>query len=414
MPCTFRRCLCLAIFCFAFQSLALPQTTNVPLTEGKLLGLVAGAVLPQNIVHAVQTRNLAFRPTDKYRELLTTAGADDSVQQAVAKAKTQPAADSSKPPSPAYLQHLADAGKLLRASHDQEAAQELVAAVELNDGPETGFIMAQAFRHQKNFAAAAQLYQQVLERASYFTEAHTKLSYISYLLGDYEQGLREATAALEVFPDNPEAHKNAALSLANLQKPEAAIAENREALRLKPDYAAVHNNLALIYEQRKENEQAEQEFAKAISLEPKEEDYRYNYGTLLNDMRKFPEAVRQLREAKKLDPSRIDIRQNLGAALLNADVAAAIREFHELIAMAPDFEYARVGLGAASISHGDYEIAASEYRQATVLDPSDPIAFSGLGHAIPSPFGLCQSGTPSPSRSGHRGCWHRRKRSNGD
>ena len=64
------------------------------------------------------------------------------------------------------------------------------------------------------------------------------------------------------------------------------------------------------------------------------------------------------------------------------DVDASIKEFRELIAMAPDFELAHVGLGMALSRKGDPESAAVEYRKASELDPSDAIPHFNLGHVL--------------------------------
>ncbi len=70
------RCLAILLLIGAYVSSANAQATKESLTESELIAQVAGNSLSENIVHEIATRGLAFRPTDQYRSLLTTAGGD--------------------------------------------------------------------------------------------------------------------------------------------------------------------------------------------------------------------------------------------------------------------------------------------------------------------------------------------------
>src|SRR5271169_6309219 len=72
---------------FVFLSTLRAQTSTPPVTGGELLSLVAAESVDQNIVHAIESRGLAFRPSDHYRSLLTTAGASAQVLAALDKGK---------------------------------------------------------------------------------------------------------------------------------------------------------------------------------------------------------------------------------------------------------------------------------------------------------------------------------------
>jgi TolA-binding protein len=124
---------------------------------------------------------------------------------ALGKAKpASPSANGGKSSSPELLQHLSAAGKFIRAEQFDQAAQELDSAIKSGDGPEAGFIMGELLRRQEQWSVAASVYEKILQENPDFPEAHTKLSYLMYRLGDPEQGLREAKTALartlESFP----------------------------------------------------------------------------------------------------------------------------------------------------------------------------------------------------------------------
>src|SRR6266478_2300493 len=92
------------------------QATRGPLTDSELMALVAGNSLSENIVHEIAARGLAFRPSDQYRSLLTTAGGDVLVLAALKTAKTKDLGERTEANGTGeLLKHLATAGKLIRS-----------------------------------------------------------------------------------------------------------------------------------------------------------------------------------------------------------------------------------------------------------------------------------------------------------
>jgi tetratricopeptide (TPR) repeat protein len=366
-----------------FLSSAIAQTPNYPLTGGELLALVAGESLDENVVHAIVARGLAFRPTDNYRELLTTAGADVTVLNAVKNAKfSSDVRFPEQMDTPELLGHLAAAGKYIRAQQLENAGKELVAALESRIGPEAGFVMGDLQDRMGEWENGGAIYGKVLQTSPNFPVAHARLSYDAYRLGDAELAIREAQAALQQYKDDPEAHKNMGLGLATEGKMDGAISEYREALRLKPDYAAVHCDIALVFHARNQIEEAVVEMRKAVALDPNVTDYHYDLGKMLGDERDVEGSIKEYRAAKRLDPSRLDVRQNLAVALRVSNLEAAKAEFTELITMQPEFGLAHLGLGSVLMKVGDYGKAEIEFRKAAELDPSDASSFSAIGDAL--------------------------------
>jgi tetratricopeptide (TPR) repeat protein len=217
------------IILLAFSScagLAGAQEKRIPLNKSELLALVAGNALSENIAHEIESRGLAFQATDTYRFQLATAGADARVLAALGKAtisSSNEAADDKD--SAELLQHLSAAGKLMRFKQYQEAAEQLNGALQANGSAEAGFVMGELLKVQEQWPMAASVYQQVLKQNPGFPEAHTKLSYVMYRLGDPEEGLREAKTALTRTSENAEAHKNAGLLLQTMRKFDAGAEE---------------------------------------------------------------------------------------------------------------------------------------------------------------------------------------------
>ena len=67
------------LLCLVVVSLGFYPTTKAsprPLRKSEILALVAGDILPDNIIMEIQADGLAFLPDDEFRSLLTSAGAD--------------------------------------------------------------------------------------------------------------------------------------------------------------------------------------------------------------------------------------------------------------------------------------------------------------------------------------------------
>jgi tetratricopeptide (TPR) repeat protein len=359
------------------------QTDSKPLTKSELLALVAGNALSENVIHDVQIRGIAFRANDAFKVQLSAAGASPELFTAVASAKTSHVSERADGETEVALQnHLSAAGRMLRAKQYQEATRELTSALQDGAHVEAGFVMGEVLRTQEQFDLAANVYQSILRENPGFPEVHTKLAFILFKANDPERAMQEAQIALTENPNNAEAHKNLGLALVTMERVDGGIAEYREALRLKPDYAAAHLDLALAFDEKHDTKSAIEEYRKANALEQDNAGAHYNLAIALKSVGDREGAIREYREAKRIDPERIDVRHNLSLLLIDADTFAAVREFRELVAMAPDFELGHIGLGMAVSRLGHWKEAETEYRKAMVLDPSDPIPHSNLGHVF--------------------------------
>ncbi len=363
-------------------SYASAQDAKKPLTDCELLALVAGNALNENIAHEIESRGLAFSATDAYRSQLAVAGADAHVLTALSKAKTvKPSTNGEKQSSPELLQHLSAAGKLLRSKQFDQVAQELNSALKSGDGPEAGFVMGELLRRQEQWPIAVSIYEKILQDNPDFPEVHTKLSYLLYRLGDFEEGLRETKAALARTPDNAEAHKNAGLLLQDMRKFDAGAAEFNEALRLKPDYQSARYDLGLLLYNKGDLDGSIAEYKKALALDPNDADVHNNLGNAYHDKGDINSAIHEYREAKRLNPKDLNARRNLGSALLQGNfVAQGIIEFHELEALDPNSEICHLCLGSALYHSSDFKGAEKEYGIAATLDPSDPEPYIHLGN----------------------------------
>lgn len=371
----------LLLACLIICSTSAASETSRPLRQTELLALVAGKALPENIVNEIRSRGVAFHADDTFRTQLTAAGASASILSALAAAKVPAKAAAEDRSDPALLQHMAAAAKLMQEKHYDEAADELTDTLKGNfEKFEIGFVMGELLRRQERYAQAAEVYAEVLRQDPNFPEAHTKLSYLMYRLGQPDDAVREARIALARSPENAEAHKNAGLGLENSNKFDAAIVEYQEALRIKPDYQAVHYDLGLLFYRKRDWTGSITEYKKAILLNPTDVDTHYNLGVTFFDQGDMDSAIREYREAKRLDPTRLEPRASLGNAFLQRRMnAEAVQEFRELVALAPNLSMYHQSLAVALRQMSDLKSAEGEFRKASMLDPSNPEPLVGLG-----------------------------------
>jgi tetratricopeptide (TPR) repeat protein len=357
-------------------------STKSPLSSSTLLALLAGNALPEAATSAIETRGLAFKPTDDYRAQLSLAGATPEVLQALSKAQVYPVTQpqNARPPTPIW-QHLALAGKLIREKKYSDAEREVNAAMVAGaDRLDAGFVMGEALRRQEQWIRAEAVYHEILRVDEDFPQAYTKLSFIVHSTGDNEESLRIAKVALAAVPNDAEAHKNAGLALENMRKFDAAAEEYRQALQIKPDYALVHFDLGVLLYNKGDFEGSISEYKKSLALNARDLEARIDLGLAYSQVNDGDNAIRVLREAKKLAPRDFSVRQNLGSVLVQQRLYAdAVVELRELEAMAPESVVCHLCLATALYNMQDYESARKECQIAIRLDPSDPVAYRELG-----------------------------------
>lgn len=230
------------------------RASRKPLRASEVLALIAGGALPDTIAREITVDGLAFRPDDSYLALLKTMDADRKVLGAVEAATVAVDRTAEEESGQGLLQHLANAGSLMNAQRDDEAADELKAALSDSfQGSDCVFVIGELLRRQEEWEGAETAYQQIMQEEPDYPDAHTKLSYVLYRDGDDQGALAQARDALKITPNNAEAHKNAGLALADMKMYHAAAEEFKKALRLKPDYQTARAELGIAFANQKQS-----------------------------------------------------------------------------------------------------------------------------------------------------------------
>jgi DNA-binding winged helix-turn-helix (wHTH) protein/TolB-like protein/lipopolysaccharide biosynthesis regulator YciM len=155
----------------------------------------------------------------------------------------------------------------------------------------------------------------------------------------------------------------------------------RKALELDEQLAEAHHAMAVIIQWADWDwAGAEKEFKRALELNPNFETARRNYATFLAQQKRFDEAFAEVKEAQKLDPLSLSLTYYLGhLTYLARHYDQAVDHFKAALALNPNYEVARRGLGCALRQKGNYEQAIAELQRSVELNRFDR-QLSELGH----------------------------------
>jgi len=352
------------------------------LSKSELLALVAGEILSENVAFDIHTRGLAFVPDASYKSLLKSAGADDKILAALDAAKTSPSGNTETASDKELLQHLSHAGSLIKSNQLDDAASELTSSLSGGNKSEVGFVVGMVLIAQQRFPEAGKVYSRILAQDPDFPELHNRLSMTYYQSGDAEEALRQAKTALAENPNNPSAHMNAAVSLQTMQHFDAAKQEYQKAIQSKPDYVLAYVNLGGLLDDLKDFDGAIEQNKKALALDPGNIRARYDLGISYANKGDLVSAIREYREVKLRDPHNLEARQNLGSTLMQTDPAAAITEFRELAAIAPNWPLCHQCLGSAYLKTGRLDDAKKEFVLAIQQNPGSTGPLNSLGRTF--------------------------------
>jgi tetratricopeptide (TPR) repeat protein len=167
------------------------------------------------------------------------------------------------------------------------------------------------------------------------------------------------THTLRAAPNNPQAHTNLGVALAEQGKLDEAIWHYTEALRIEPNFLQAHINLGGALAGRGKSDEAVAQYSEALLIKPDFADAHYNLGNVLARHGRPLEAIAHYSEALRIKPDDWEAHNNLGIALAAQDrMAQAVAHFRQALHINPDFPEARHNL-AIALQRGDKPEKAS-------------------------------------------------------
>lgn len=143
--------------------------------------------------------------------------------------------------------------------------------------------------------------QQVLKCVPDHPPALHFLGIVKQRTGEYAEGVKILTKAIELDPLNPDNYNNISLCYANLEEFDKSIEFLEKGLVLKPDHYLYINNLAMQYRQIRRHDLAIELLNKALALNNKPEIW-INLGGIYGELKDMKNSAKCFKKALELDP----------------------------------------------------------------------------------------------------------------
>ncbi|MGP8200624.1 MAG: tetratricopeptide repeat protein [Limisphaerales bacterium] len=197
--------------------------------------------------------------------------------------------------------------------------------------------------------------------------------------GRWDEAIAHCQKALEIDPDNPDAHNTLGVALVKKGRVDEAIAHYQEALRLQPSFAKAHFNLGEALEKQGKLDEAISQYRLALQCNPDYTEAHHNLGSALRQQGGLDEAIMHFQAALQFNPNSARTHDDLGIALLEkGDVDQAIAHFQRALQINPRNANAQNNLANALLQKGNLSDAIAHFQQALQIHPDEPAIQNNL------------------------------------
>ena len=191
--------------------------------------------------------------------------------------------------------------------------------------------------------------QKAVQLAPQDAEAHNNLGIRLKELGRLEEAEVSYRHAISLKADYVEVYSNLGNTLNELGKLEDAEVSCRQAIALKSNYAEAHNNLGNTLQKLGRLDEAEVSYTQAIALKPEFFLAYTNLGNTLKELGRLDEAEASLTQAIALKPDYAEAYYSLGITLKELGrLDEAEANFKQVVVLRPDFSQAKHMLAACT------------------------------------------------------------------
>ena len=189
-------------------------------------------------------------------------------------------------------------------------------------------------------------------------------------IGRNTEALNANQTAVELSPQDAEAHSNLGVTLQELGRLNEAEVSLRQAIVLKPNYPEAHNNLGNALKEQGRLDEAEASYRQAIVLKPGYANAHSNLGATLQELSRLDEAEASYIQAIALRPNYAEAYSNLGVTLQELGrLEEAEESLKHAITLKPDFALAHYGLTKVLYNMSYKDSALESIKKANVIDP---------------------------------------------
>jgi Flp pilus assembly protein TadD len=174
------------------------------------------------------------------------------------------------------------------------------------------------------------------------------LSKVLAWAGKEDEAERLVNLAVDIIPEDSEAHSQKGALLLRTGNMEAALVHYREAARLNPWQAKTHHTYGVLLSELGNMVEARVELETAIRLDPKLDNVHYDLGIVLQTLGKRKQAEAAYRAALEQDPNHAETYNNLGVILAESgNLKAAFENFAKALEVDPNNKDAASNLARA-------------------------------------------------------------------
>lgn len=208
------------------------------------------------------------------------------------------------------------------------------------------------------------------------------------LLGYYQNGRygdveKLGRSLTQRFPRHQLIWKVFGAALNQAQKLQESLIPNQRAVDLDPQDAEAHTILGSTLQQLGRLEQAKASYKKAIALRPDIAATHYYLGASLHDLGKLSDAEVSYRNSIAINPNYPGVYVSLGILLRHTGRSEDAEPiYRRAIALKPDLPEAHYNLGITLQELGRLDDAEASYRKAIALKSQYAEAHSGLGNVL--------------------------------
>ncbi len=203
------------------------------------------------------------------------------------------------------------------------------------------------------------------------------------LLRQGKDALAALRRAVELLPQDAEAHANLGSELKARGERDAALASLRRSVTLDPGNVDALIETADLARAIGRTREARPLYERALQLDPRRLDAHNNLANAFIELGQPAEAVRRYRQALALAPEDAQVLCNLANALRQLGAFdEALEASRRAIALAPDLAMAHNNLGLLLVARGQRAEAVASYREAVRLDPRYIEALNNLGNVL--------------------------------
>ena len=198
--------------------------------------------------------------------------------------------------------------------------------------------------------------------------------------GKVSESLVASQKAVNINPQDVEAHSNLGNTLHELGKFEEAQASYRQAVIINPDYAIGHNNLGNTLKELGRLQEAQASYRQAVIINPDYAIAHNNLGVILQELGRLQEAHASYKQAVTINSDYANAHNNLGVILQKlGKFQEAQASYRQAVRINPDYAIAHNNLGNSLKELGKYQAAESSYKQAITINPDYSEAYYNLG-----------------------------------